>query len=143
MTPEKDMERIVSGVCPDCGHWPYTRKSDLFVGWKPGPVTPVMAGARMIRAQVGYDLIVIARRGEHAQRVEALRYRLLLALLGGGWKLEGPPGPETYDDQGERFLWPMSVVKSFSLDAQGLPVDPAGDRRPLAAETDTEVTGDE
>lgn len=124
MTPEKDIESIVRRVCPDCGHWPYTRKSDLFIGWRPGPERPVMSSDRIMRMQVSYDLIVIARRSDLALEMEALRYRLYGALVAGGWKFESDPGPETHDDRENRFLWPISVVKSFAIDAQGMPADP-------------------
>ena len=70
MTPEKDIETIVRSVCPDCGHWPYTRKSDLFVGWKPAGETVHMASDRIARVQVSYDLIVISRRSELAFEME-------------------------------------------------------------------------
>ncbi|MBR5302950.1 MAG: hypothetical protein IKU38_08955 [Clostridia bacterium] len=126
MTPEKDIESIVRSVCPDSGHWPYTRESDLFVGWKPaGDTIAQMAGNRIARMQVSYDLIVIGvKRGDMAQRMEALRFKLYAALRAGGWKLEAPPGPETYDDRQQRFLWPISVCKGFTLDEQGAPEDP-------------------
>lgn len=125
MTPEKEIETIVRSVCPDCGHWPYTRKSDLFVGWKPAGESPQMGSNRVMRMQVSYDLIIISRRSELAYEMEALRYRLYSALLAGGWRLETPPGPETYDDRQQRFLWPISVVKSFAIDTQGVPADPS------------------
>ena len=126
MTPEKDIETIVRSVCTDCGHWPYTRQSDLFVGWKPSGDAIVQRGSnRIVRMQVSYDLIVIAqRRDKIAFEVEALRYKLYAALIAGGWQLDGQPGPETFDDRQQRFLWPISVSKGFALNAQGLPVDP-------------------
>ena len=95
MTPEKDIETIVHRVCPDSGHWPYTRESDLFVGWKPaGDAIAQMASDRVVRVQVSYDLIVIGqRRGDMAAKMEKLRFDLYGALLAGGWKLDGPPGP--------------------------------------------------
>ena len=129
MTPEKDIETIVRSVCTDCGHWPYTRKSDLFVGWKPaGEVFSQMASNRAVRVQVSYDLIVIGqRRGDMALMMEELRYRLYAALLAGGWRMESPPGPETFDDRQQRFLWPISVTKIFAIDAKGLPMDPKGE----------------
>ena len=124
MTPEKDIETIVRGVCPDCGHWPYTRRSDLFVGWRPGAERPMMGSDRIMRMQVSYDLIIISRRSDMACEMEALRYKLYLALLAGGWKFESEPGPETYDDREQRFLWPIQVVKGFVIGADGLPADP-------------------
>lgn len=126
MTPEKDIETIVRSVCTDCGHWPYTRASDLFVGWKPaGDVIAQVASNRVVRMQVSYDLIVIGRRhGDTAYAMEKLRFDLYGALLAGGWKLDGPPGPETYDDRQQRFLWPISVSKGYMLDVQGQPADP-------------------
>ena len=124
MTPEKNIETIVRGVCLDSGHWPYTQKSDLFIGYKPAGETPMMASDRIMRMQVRYDLIIIARRSAKACEMETLRYRLYAALLRGGWKFDGDPGPETYDNQGDRFLWPVSVVKSFAIDSTGMPADP-------------------
>lgn len=125
MTPEKEIETIVRSVCPDSGHWPYTRKSDLFVGWKPsGDTVLQMAGNRVVRMMVSYSLIVISRRSELAHDMEQLRYRLYSALLKEGWKLESPPGPETYDDRGQRFLWPIQVCKGFAIGEDGQPYDP-------------------
>lgn len=128
MTPEKDLSTIVRSVCEDSGHWPYTRESDLFIGFKPaGDTIAQMGSNRIMRMVVSYDLIMIGvKRGDMAQRMEEMRFKLYAALLAGGWKLETPPGPETYDDRQQRFLWPVSVSKGFALDAQGLPVDPAG-----------------
>lgn len=130
MTPEKDIETIVRSVCPDSGHWPYTRKSDLFVGFKPsGEAITQVSGNRIVRMQVSYDLIVIGvKRGDMAQKMEALRFKLYAALRAGGWKLEAPPGPETYDDRQQRFLWPISVCKGFAIGEDGQPVDPAEKR---------------
>lgn len=125
MTPEKDIETIVRGVCPDSGHWPYTRESDLLVGWKPaGDAIAQIASNRVVRVQVSYDLIIIGQRhGDMAAKMEKLRFDLYGALLAGGWKLDGPPGPETFDDRQQRFLWPISVTKGFMLDLQGQPAD--------------------
>ena len=124
MTPEKEIETIVRNVCPDSGHWPYTRDSALYVGYRPGPETPEIAGNRIIRMHVRYDLAIVSRRGPMAYEMEKLRYKLYAALYAGGWKFETEPGPETYDARAGQFLWPISVIKGFALDAGGLPEDP-------------------
>lgn len=111
---ERDIEAIVRSVCRDSGHWPYTADSDLFIGYRPGPETPVMAGTRMIRVQVRYDLVIMATRSGLAEKMETMRYALYDALLAGGWKFDGEPGPETYDARTRRFMWPVSVVKGFA-----------------------------
>lgn len=113
--PEADIAAIVRSVCADSGHWPYTADSDLFIGYRPGPETPVMAGTRLIRVQVRYDLVIVATRGGLAAQMETMRYALYAALIDGGWKFDGEPGPETYDARSRRFLWPVSVVKGFAL----------------------------
>ena len=112
---ETDIAAIVRSVCRDGGHWPYTSDSDLFIGYRPGPETPVMAGTRLIRVMVRYDLVIMATRSGLAAQMETMRYALYDALLAGGWKFDGEPGPETYDARARRFMWPVSVVKGFAL----------------------------
>ena len=125
MTPEKEMETIVRAVCADSGHWPYTRDSALYIGYRPGPETLRAASDRTVRVQVRYDLVICAKRGPAALEMEALRFRLYAALMAGGWQIDGDPGPETYDAKAKQFLWPVSAVKSFALRADGTPVNPA------------------
>lgn len=111
---ETDIAAIVRSVCRDSGHWPYTADSDLFIGYRPGPETPLMAGTRLIRVMVRYDLVIMATRSGLAAQMETMRYALYDALLAGGWKFDGEPGPETYDARACRFMWPVSVVKGFA-----------------------------
>lgn len=112
---ETDIGTIVRSVCSDSGHWPYTADSDLFIGYRPGPETPMMSGTRLIRVMVRYDLVIMATRSGLAAQMETMRYALYDALLAGGWKFDGEPGPETYDARARRFMWPVSVVKGFAL----------------------------
>lgn len=111
---ETDIAAIVRSVCADSGHWPYTADSDLFIGYRPGPESVYMAGTRLIRVMVRYDLVIVATRCDLAVQMETMRYRLYDALLAGGWKFDGEPGPETYDARARRFMWPVSVVKGFA-----------------------------
>ena len=129
MTPEKEMDAIVRSVCPDSGHWPYTRDSDLYIGYRPGPETATLASDRRVRMQVRYDIVICAQRSGLALEMEELRYKLYAALAKGGWKLDGDPGPETYDARQKRFFWPVTAVKSFALCVDGTPVDPAAMRK--------------
>lgn len=125
MTPEKEMQAIAQSVCADSGHWPYTRASGLYIGYRPGAETLKAASDRTVRVLVRYDLVICAQRGELANEMETLRFKLYAALMAAGWQIDGEPGPETYDAKAGRFMWPVSAVKSFALRADGTPVAPA------------------
>jgi len=122
MTPEKEMDAIVRSVCPDSGHWPYTRDSDLYIGYRPGPETATLASDRRVRMQVRYDIVICAQRSGLALEMEALRYKLYAALLRAGWMIDGTPGPETYVAAHGLFLWPVTATKGFAMSAQGVPM---------------------
>lgn len=121
MTPEQDIGRVIASVCEDSGHWPYTRDAELYIGFRPAGDGFSFAGDRIIRAKVSYDVVICARRGAMAEKMEEMRYKLYDALLRGGWKFEGEPGPETYSDAHGLFMWPVTVSKGCVLGAGGLP----------------------
>ena len=121
LNPESDLQAIVSDVCPDCGHWPYTKESELFVGWRPsedGPFT--FARNTPQRVTVSFDLVICCARHRLGDS-ETLRFMLYQALRDGGWRLNGIPGPETYVAQTRMFMWPFTVSKGFALDEAGMP----------------------
>lgn len=128
MTPEKEITALIGEVCKDSGHWPYTRDSDLYIGFRPGPESFTMAGNHTVRVQVRYDIVICAQRGGLALEMEKMRFQLYAKLMGAGWQMDGDPGPETYDAKMKRFLWPLSCVKSFAISAEGRPVNPAAIR---------------
>lgn len=121
MTPEQDIAQVVGTVCPDCGHWPYTRDSGLYVGWRPGDDGPfTFARNTPVRVQIVYDLVICCDRARLAD-AETLRYQLYAALRDADWRLEGIPGPETYNAQTRMYLWPVSARKTFAIDENGMP----------------------
>ena len=121
MTPERELENIVRPLCPDCGHWPFTQESELYVGWRAGDDGPfTFAKNRPTRVEIVYDLVICATRARLGE-MEDLRFRLYDALRGGGWRLDGIPGPETYVAATQMYLWPFSVRKGFAIDEEGLP----------------------
>ena len=121
MTPEQDIERIIAAIHPDCGHWPFERDSDLYVGWRAGEeaFTPVGSN-NPVRAVIVYDVAIGYARQRIAE-AERLRYALYQALKREGWKLRDNPGPETYIAKHDLRIWPFSVVKGFALDKDGMP----------------------
>lgn len=125
MTPEQDIAGIVASVCESSGHWPYTRDAELYIGYRPGVEELKMAGDRVFSTEIEYDIVIAAKRGAAAGQMESLRYQLYNALWRGGWKLRGVPGPESYVDAHEMFLWPLTVVKRFCVDGDGQPETPA------------------
>ena len=121
MTPERELENIVRPLCPDCGHWPFTQESELYVGWRAGDDGPfTFAKNRPTRVEIVYDLVICATRARLGE-MEDLRFRLYDALRGGGWRLDGIPGPETYVAATQMYLWPFSVRKGFAIDEEGMP----------------------
>ena len=125
MTPEMEIAAIIDSVCTDSGHWPYTRDSDLYIGFRPGPESFAMAANRPVRVQVRYDIVICAQRGGLALEMEKMRFKLYAALMQNGWAMDGNPGPETFDAKTKRFMWPLSCVKSFAISAEGEPATPA------------------
>jgi len=124
MTPEQDIARAISEVCPDCGHWPYTRNSPLYVGYRPRDDGPwKFASDRPKRVAIVYDVVACANRSRLSD-LETLRFALYDGLRQAGWALSDIPGPETYNAQTQMYLWPFAVVKGFDLDDNGLPVEP-------------------
>lgn len=134
MTPEEDIQKIVASVCPQSGHWPYTRDADLYIGYRPGEETLRFASDRPFTTSILYDVVICAKRGVSAARMEALRYTLYAALQKGGWKLTQPPGPESYIPAHELFLWPLTVGKMFYFNERGEPEDIATYKARIAAE---------
>ena len=124
MTPEADIGRVIAGVCPQSGHWPYTRAAGLYIGYRPAEESFQIAGDRIARAMVRYDIVICAARGEAAARMEEMRYRLYAALLAAGWRFDGAPGPESYSETHDLFLWPVTVIKGFMIDKNGQPAAP-------------------
>lgn len=121
MTPEQDIERIISAIHPDCGHWPYEKDSDLYVGWRAGEESFMPAGSnRALRATIIYDVAIGYTRSRIIE-AERLRYQLYAELARGGWKLHDKPGPETYSAKHGLRFWPFSVTKGFAMDADGVP----------------------
>lgn len=112
MAPETEMEALVAGVCPQSGHWPYTKKAELYIGFRPGGETLSFSSSRVTGTVVSYDIVICAVRGKSAE-MEALRYRLYDALHANGWYLDGDPGPETYDRNAGLFYWPVSAKKAL------------------------------
>lgn len=123
MTPEEDIKSIVTGICPDSDHWPMTKNSGLFVGFRPSGEKLMLAGDRIVRTVITYDLTIFAQRGAQAAKMEKMRYSLYQALMQGGWQLEGNPGPESYIPEHNLFAWPLACTKSFVL-INGTPQDP-------------------
>ena len=83
MAPETEMEALVAGVCPQSGHWPYTKKAELYIGFRPGGETLSFSASRVTGTLVRYDIVICAVRGKSAE-MEALRYKLYDALHAGG-----------------------------------------------------------
>lgn len=122
-SPEKHLEALIASVCPSSGHWPYTESAELYIGYRPAGEKLDYASDRALRTTLTYDVVIAARRGPAAQRMEAMRYALYAALLAGGWRIVGDPGPESYIAAHELFLWPVTVSRSWLLDrATGEPV---------------------
>lgn len=125
MTPEKDLSQIVTGVWPESGHWPYTRDSGMYIGYRPGQESMTCGADRIVRVTSRYDLVIFAQRSPTtATDMEELKYKLYAALLAGGWKFDTEPGPETYDERTGLFMWPIQVSKGFAIGKDGLPEDP-------------------
>jgi len=122
VTPEKDIERVIASVHAASGHWPYTRDADLYIGFRPAGEALTLASDRVVRTRVSYDIVIAAKRGDMAGRMEALRYKLYAALLRAGWMIDGTPGPETYVAAHGLFLWPVTATKGFAMSAQGVPM---------------------
>ena len=122
MTPEQDIERAIAEVCPDSGHWPYTRKSSLYVGFKPYQDGPFkFSGDRAVRVAVTYDVVVCADRSRLSD-AEVLRFALYKGLRDAGWALaDNLPGYEIYNAQTQMYQWGFSVIKGFALDEYGQP----------------------
>lgn len=120
MTPEQDIARVITAVCPASGHWPYTQKAPIYIGFRPGEETFKPAGGRILRTDVRYDIVICAERGA-AEGMEAMRYSLYAALTAAGWTIEGNPGPEAYDAAAGLFMWPLTAVKGFGIAADGQP----------------------
>ena len=58
MTPEQDIEQAIKEVCPDAGHWPYTRNSPLYVGYRPRDDGPWKFSANAPkRVAIVYDAV--------------------------------------------------------------------------------------
>ena len=123
MAPETEMEALVAGVCPQSGHWPYTKKAELYIGFRPGGETLSFSSSRVTGTVVRYDIVICAVRGRSAE-MEALRYKLYDALHAAGWYLDGDPGPETYDRGAGLFMWPVSAKKRYAIGALGVPEAP-------------------
>lgn len=120
MTPEQDIARVITAVCPASGHWPYTHKAPIYIGYRPGEEALTAAADRIIRAAVTYDVVICAERGA-AEGMEAMRYSLYAALLEAGWTIEGNPGPEAYDAAAGLFMWPLTVAKGYGVGKDGQP----------------------
>jgi hypothetical protein len=121
MTPEQDITQAIADVCPESGHWPYTRNASLYVGFRPRDDGPwKYAANKPKRVAVVYDVVVAANRGR-LNDMETLRYALYEGLRQAGWLLADIPGPETYNAQTQMYLWPFSVTKGFDLDQYGQP----------------------
>ncbi len=119
MTPEKDIEGIITGVHAQSGHWPYDKDAEIYVGWRVGEESFTAGADRRVRAKIIYDVAVV-HSFDKTEEAEKLRYRLYAALTAGGWKLSGTPGPETTMQAHRQRMWPFSVVKSFDL-RDGIP----------------------
>lgn len=119
MSPEKDIERIITGVHAQSGHWPYTKDSELYVGWRVGEERFVAGSGRRLHAQITYDVAIVCGY-DKTEEAEALRYRLYAALLAGGWQLTGDAGPETAMQAHRQRMWPFSVMKGFGM-KDGMP----------------------
>lgn len=126
MTPEQDIERIIRDVHPQSGHWPYTRDSDMYVGWRVGEESFSAASDRRMRVRIVYD-VAIVHSYDLTQDAERLRYALYAALTAGGWKLASAPGPEATIQPHRQRMWPFSVVKSFTLE-DGMPQTAGGEQ---------------
>ena len=121
MTPEQDIAKAIGDICPDSGHWPYTRRSSLYVGFRPRDDGPWKYAANVPkRIAVVYDVVVAAERTRLSD-METLRFALYDGLRTAGWLLADIPGPETYNAQTQLYLWPFSVTKGFDLDEYGQP----------------------
>lgn len=121
MTPEQEIARAIADVCPDSGHWPYTRNSPLYVGFRPRDDGPwKWAGSKPKRVVIVYEVVIAANRSRLSD-METLRYALYDGLRLAGWILADIPGPETYNAQTQMYLWPFSVSKGFDLDEYGQP----------------------
>lgn len=120
MTPEQEITAVVKGVCPQSGHWPYTRDADIYIGFIPVRETLSFSSSRVTGSVVEYDLVIFAKRG-HAQEMETMRYRLYDALHAAGWYLADSPGPESYNRGTDQFMWPVTARKRFAMGPDGVP----------------------
>ena len=122
MTPEQDIERVITSVHAQSGHWPYTKDADLYIGYRPGEEEFSFGAGRILRTQVSYDIVICAVRTDAAAaQMEALRYRLYAALIDAGWHFDGAPGPESYAPAQGQFMWPVRVKKGFAVGRDGQP----------------------
>ena len=121
MTPEQDIARVIGDVCPDSSHWPYTRDSSLYVGFRPRDDGPwKFAAGDPVRVAIAYDVGVCCDRTRLAD-AETLRFALYDALRDADWMLSDNGGPEVYNAQTQMFIWGFTVVKGFDLDEFGQP----------------------
>ena len=123
MAPEEEMEALVAGVCPQSGHWPYTKQAELFIGFRPGGEQLTFSSSRVTGTLLCYDIVICAVRAR-AREMEALRYRLYDALHAAGWYMDGDPGPESWDRSMGLFMWPIRVKKRYAIGALGVPESP-------------------
>lgn len=121
MTPEESIARAVENAGLPCGHWPYTRSANVFAGWRPARDAFDRVSGRRMRTSVRYDLVLCFKRGMEDE-AERKRFALYDALNRAGWALEDA-GPEAYMEATEMFYWPVTVTRSFGLDAYGQPYD--------------------
>ena len=123
MHPEEEMETLLRGVCPQSGHWPYTKSADLYIGFRPGGEELTFSSSRVTGTLVIYDIVICARRGR-LMEMETLRYGLYDALHRAGWQLTDKPGPESYNRATDLFMWPVSAKKRYAIGPGGLPESP-------------------
>ena len=121
MTPENSIENAVGAVGIPCGHWPYTKRADVFCGFKSVGDTFDRASGRRLRVAVRYELVLCHKRGAEDE-AERMRFALYEALNRAGWTLVDN-GSEVYEEQTEMFYYPMTVSRGFGLDADGQPYD--------------------
>jgi len=114
MTPEQDIRQALETVCPNVGHWPYTKDAGIFIGFRPSEDDLTWAGNRAIAAVISYDVVIYHRLGS-AEEAEATRFAAYAALRAAGWLHDNQPGPESYIANAELFAWPFTVNKRFYL----------------------------
>lgn len=117
------MEILVGSVCPQSGHWPYTKSAELYIGYRPGGEELTFSSSRVTGTIITYDIVICAKRGR-AREMEAMRYGLYDALHRAGWYMANDPGPESYDRATDMFLWPVSAKKRYAIGTEGIPVSP-------------------